>query len=248
MNKFILILYLFSLCLTAEKWSIKKLIDYLYNEYNNHKLNTKYILISPKNLLKKEEFNNLLKKQENIYLQYQTSTYIFILEALEEDINEFIFGIIYRLYEIDENLNFKTSIVIVICLHDENSSIISGKKLSKYFSIDLITSYQNELDQFIKLNRINEGIIKILDNISSKMKTLPWKNTLILIVIILILYLMKKYVKITRSRYINSKAPSDLKINSKYELLKTQNYKEGKDIKKKYNDFSEKSNLKEKKK
>ena len=248
MNKFILILYLFSLCLTAEKWSIKKLIDYLYNEYNNQKLNTKYILISPKNLLKKEEYNKILKKQENIYIKYQTSRYIFILEALEEDINEFIFGIIYRLYEIDENLNFKTSIVIVICLHDGNSSIISGKELSKYFSIDLITSYQNELDQFIKMNRINGGIIKILDNISSKMRTLPWKNALIIIGILLILYLIKKYVKITRSRYIYTQAPSDLKINSKYELLKQQNYKEGKDIKKKYNDFSEKSNLKEKKK
>ena len=80
------------------------------------------------------------------------------------------------------------------------------------------------------------------------MKTLPWKNTLILIVIILILYLMKKYVKITRSRYINSKAPSDLKINSKYELLKTQNYKEGKDFSEDYNNLSEKSILKEKKK
>ena len=98
------------------------------------------------------------------------------------------------------------------------------------------------------MNRINGGIIIILDNISSKMRTLPWKNALIIIGILLILYLIKKYGKITRSRYVNTKAPSDLKINSKYELLKQQNYKEGKDIKKKYNDFSEKSNLKEKKK
>ena len=66
--------------------------------------------------------------------------------------------------------------------------------------------------------------------------------------LLLILYLIKKYGKITRSRYIYTQASSDLKINSKYELLKQQNYKEGKDIKKKYNDFSEKSNLKEKKK
>lgn len=248
MNKFILILYLFSLCLSAEKWTIKKLIEHLYNEYKNHKLNSNHILISPKNLLKKEEYINIINKQEYIYLKYKKSTYIFILEALEEDINEFIFGIVYRLYEIDENLNFQTSIVIVISLHDENSSIITGKELSKYFSYELISSYQFELDQFIKMNRINEGIIKILDNISSKMKTLPWINGLIIIGIILILYLIKKYGKITRSRYVNTKAPSDLKINSKYELLKNKNYNDDKELKERYKMFTEKSNLKQKNK
>ena len=62
---------------------------------------SKYILISPENILKEEEYEIISKIQKGMFINKEISTFIFILESLEEDINEFIFGIINKLEFID---------------------------------------------------------------------------------------------------------------------------------------------------
>jgi hypothetical protein len=245
MIKGLLGFFFVSFCFCSlNKWSIDKLIGYLEEQILNKKIMSKYILISPENILKEEEYEIISKIQKGMFINKEISTFIFILESLEEDINEFIFGIINKLAFIDTELKMQNSIVIVIDLQSEICSIICGKIFLNYINFDIIHSYQIELDQFIKTKRINEGIIKILNGISSYIIIIPWTKIIVVLGIIIILYLIKKYGRITRTRYINSKAPENLKINSNYQILKEKRAKEKREKMLRKEKIDEKTNLK----
>ena len=175
--------------LSSTIWNVESLTQHLSKILKEGSQGPEFLLIDTNNFIKDKDLGLINAKQNELYKNYNISTYIFVLTSIREGRKTFTTNLVNKLPTLHKKINIDNSIVLVINMRINKTHFIYSKTVTKLFPKKQKKIIRRELFNYLKMKKGSEGIVIVLEKFLEQLKPKSYKNLIIAIIVLVLLTL-----------------------------------------------------------